>query len=77
MRFSRKVSVGSSFPMAATDLITYVAEYSGILFGVGITEVQDRILEFPDLDHLLWVHGYTVVSISKTLISAPAPDAAL
>ncbi|MHB8396462.1 MAG: hypothetical protein ACYDAZ_06650 [Thermoplasmataceae archaeon] len=75
MRFSRKVSVGSSFPVAATDIITYVAEYSGILFG--IMEVQDRILEFPDRDHLLWVHGYTVVSISKTLISAPTPDAAL
>ncbi len=70
MRFSRKVSVGSSFPMALTDIITYVAEYSGIAIGLSLIGIPPYIgLPFFFVIYLLLVYRRKFRAVEVTLIS--------
>ncbi|MGA2665770.1 MAG: divalent metal cation transporter [Nitrososphaerales archaeon] len=68
--FSRRVAVLASLPMAAVDVVSYVAEYTGIAIGmelVGVPPVVSMPLAY--LAHLSIVRRKRFVAVEKVLFA--------
>ncbi len=68
--FSKKVAVLASFPMAAVDVVSYVAEYTGIAIGMSLVGVPPIVsMPVAYAAHVSIVLRRKFLSIEKGLIA--------
>lgn len=69
--FSKKLSIALSFPMAATDFLSYVAEYTAIAVGMSIIGIPPLIsLPLVYVAHILVVFKQEYAAAEKYLLAA-------
>ncbi len=68
--FSRKIAVALSFPMAATDFLSYVAEYTGIAVGATIIGISPLVaLSIVYIVHIIIVYNRKYAFAEKVLLA--------
>jgi len=68
--YSRRTAIAMSFPMAATDVLSYVAEYAGIALGfelIGIPVIFSLPVAY--IVHLILVFRKKYVTVEKFLVA--------
>jgi len=67
--YSKRVALLASVPMAAVDVVSYVAEYTGIAIGMELVGVQPYIsMPIVYAAHILLVRRRNYVAIEKVLV---------
>jgi len=68
--FSRRIAIIASLPMAVVDVVSYVAEYTGIAIGLGLVGIPPTIsMPVTYVAHIGIIRLRRFVSIEKVLIA--------
>ena len=68
--YSRRVAILASFPMAIVDIVSYVAEYTGIAIGMGLVGVPPLVsMPVAYGAHILILRRRNYVTIEKVLFA--------
>ncbi len=71
--YSRNVALFAAVPMALTDVLTYVAEYLGIVIGLEIVGIQPIIsISVAYALHVLLVYKRKYVTVEKVMLAISA-----